>query len=125
MTLLTSDLRPSTGVAVWRGFRRRCPRCGRGALFASLLKLNGACPSCGEALGEIRADDMPAYVTILLTGHIVVPSILWIDHYNPPAWVEFTIAVPLSLMLIGLLLPRIKGAVAALLWSLQLKGTET
>ncbi|HWK48149.1 MAG TPA: DUF983 domain-containing protein [Stellaceae bacterium] len=120
-----SDIRPSVATAVWRGFRRRCPRCGRGALFSSLLTLNSTCPSCDEPLGEIRADDMPAYVTIFVTGHVVVPMILWIDHYDPPAWVEFAVAVPVSLALIGLLLPRIKGAVAALLWSLRLKGTET
>jgi uncharacterized protein (DUF983 family) len=32
---------------VLRGFRRRCPRCGRGKAFASYFTLRERCPVCG------------------------------------------------------------------------------
>jgi uncharacterized protein (DUF983 family) len=124
MVVSYTAARPTVTTAMWRGFRRRCPRCGEGALFRSLLKLNDACPVCAEPLGDIRADDIPAYFTILITGHIVVPLILWAERFDPPSWLEFLIAVPLSLAMIAGLLPTVKGAIAALMWSLRLKGTE-
>ncbi|MFP5297907.1 MAG: DUF983 domain-containing protein [Actinomycetota bacterium] len=35
------------GTMLVRGFRRRCPRCGRGGAFEGYFKLRDACPSCG------------------------------------------------------------------------------
>jgi hypothetical protein len=32
--------------AIVRGFRRRCPVCGRGRVFAGLLRMNKSCPQC-------------------------------------------------------------------------------
>jgi uncharacterized protein (DUF983 family) len=37
----------SAGTIVWRGFRRRCGRCGAKDIFASYLKLRERCPVCG------------------------------------------------------------------------------
>jgi uncharacterized protein (DUF983 family) len=33
--------------ALWRGVRRRCPRCGQGRLFRSYFTLVPRCPGCG------------------------------------------------------------------------------
>ena len=35
--------------ALMRGWRRRCPRCGRGALLKGYLKVGSTCPSCWSA----------------------------------------------------------------------------
>ena len=35
-----------------RGFRRVCPKCGNGRLFAGYLKPNAACKSCGACFRE-------------------------------------------------------------------------
>ena len=40
----------SAGQALWRGFRGRCPACGEGRMFRAFLKVNDACPHCGEEL---------------------------------------------------------------------------
>ncbi|MGY2885942.1 putative amidophosphoribosyltransferase [Bradyrhizobium sp. USDA 4524] len=32
--------------AMKRGFRSRCPRCGKGRLFRKFLKCDGHCPVC-------------------------------------------------------------------------------
>ncbi len=63
------------GQAVWRGFRGRCPACGEGRVFRAFLKVNDACPRCGEELHHHRADDFPAYLVIAIVGHILVPPI--------------------------------------------------
>lgn len=41
--------RPSTLVLLARGLLRRCPRCGRGRLFAGWFRLADRCPRCGLA----------------------------------------------------------------------------
>jgi uncharacterized protein (DUF983 family) len=33
--------------ALWRGVRRRCPRCGQGRLFRGYFTLVPRCPGCG------------------------------------------------------------------------------
>ena len=117
--------RPSLVSVIGRGFRRRCPSCGRGALFRAYLKPADACAACGEALGHIRADDAPPYFTIVVVGHIVVSLILAVElSIRPPMWLHMTIWPALTLALTLLLLPPIKGALVGVMWRLQLKGNE-
>ena len=110
---------PDFWTSIFRGWRGRCPRCGAGSLFGSFLKMQSNCPSCGLALEPFRADDAPAYFTILAVGHIVVPMVLAFEKYGnqPPLWAHALLWLPLSVALALLLLPRIKGAVIALLWT--------
>jgi uncharacterized protein (DUF983 family) len=114
--------RPGAFAAMSRGFRMRCPNCGKGALFRALLKLTDHCAVCGEKLGDIRADDAPAYFTILIIGHIVVPPLVIVAHYDVPTWLELLIVLPVAVLLMWFLLPRIKGAFAALLWHLNMRS---
>jgi len=81
--------------------------------------MQSTCPSCGLALEPFRADDAPAYFTILAVGHVVVPMVLAFEKYGdqPPLWAHALLWLPLSVALALLLLPRIKGAVIALLWT--------
>src|SRR6201996_2923431 len=71
--------------AMKRGFRGRCPRCGEGKLFRAFLKVDNNCSACGLDYTPHRADDLPAYLVIIIVGHILVPIILWIEtDYSPP-----------------------------------------
>lgn len=109
-----------------RGFVKRCPRCGEGHLFKSYLGIVGHCPVCGERLGHIKADDGPAYFTILIVGHIVVPMALWSEQtWHPEVWLSLTIALPATIALTFALLPAIKGAVLGVMWSHRLTGQES
>jgi uncharacterized protein (DUF983 family) len=100
-----------------RGFARRCPRCGRGALFMGYLTVNEACPSCGLVMEPYRSDDVPAYFSILLVGHIVVPGLLAVEKFFHPAeWVQLAIWLPVTLFGTLMLLPFIKGAVIGAIW---------
>jgi uncharacterized protein (DUF983 family) len=110
---------PKLMTALRRGWLGRCPRCGEGALFGRYLKMQSHCAVCGQFFEPYRADDAPAYFTILVVGHIVVPLVLAFEKYasEPPLWLHAALWLPLSVGLALLLLPRIKGAVIALLWS--------
>lgn len=109
--------------AMWRGFSLRCPKCGEGRLFRSFLKVADRCPACGEELHHHRADDAPAYFTIVVVGHFIVGGILWLERaYAPPTWVHWVIWLPLILAGSLWLLPRIKGSLVGLQWALRMHG---
>ncbi|HVB17739.1 MAG TPA: DUF983 domain-containing protein [Stellaceae bacterium] len=114
--------RPDRWTAVMRGFRERCPRCGEGRLYRSYLKLSQVCVHCGEVLGDIRADDGPAWLTILVVGHLTVPFFLIAVRFDAPSWVIFGVLVPATVALTAILLPRLKGVFASLLWSLDMRS---
>ena len=112
-----------TRPAVLNGLRCRCPNCGEGAMFSKYLKVTDACDHCGEELCHHRADDGPAYLTILLVGHILgfVIHFVWV-YLRPEPWV---MAVTLSLGCVALslaLLPRMKGMVVAIQWAKRMHG---
>jgi uncharacterized protein (DUF983 family) len=113
-------------TALWRGWRGLCPRCGDGSLFGGFLKMLSRCPSCGLDNEPYRADDAPAYFTIFAVGHIVVPLVLVVERYGnqPPLWFHAVLWLPLSVLLALLLLPRIKGAVIALLWTYRVANPK-
>ncbi len=109
--------------AMWRGFRERCPACGKAGLFRKYLKVQDACPRCGEALHHHRTDDAPPYFTIFIVGHVVIGGVLWLERAVAPAtWVHMALWLPLTLLGSLLLLPRIKGALVGLQWALYMHG---
>ncbi len=111
------------GRALRNGWRRRCPNCGSGPLLKSYLKVHDECSVCREDLSHQRADDGPAYLTILFVGHLMAPLLLIVfETWRPEPLVLFTIfaigCVGLSLYL----LPRLKGAVIGFQWSRRMHG---
>ncbi len=113
------------GPALRNGLRRRCPACGEGSAFAGYLRPVAACTECGEALGHIRADDFPAYIAILVTGHVVVPLLLFVEQlWSPALWLQALVWPLLALAMLAVLLPVAKGGVLAAMWALGLAGDE-
>ena len=94
-------------------------------MFRAFLKVADQCPRCGEELHHHRADDFPAYLVIVIVGHILVPIILVVETEIAPAiWVSMTLWPSLALvMTLGLLQP-IKGAVVAIQWYGGMHGFE-
>jgi uncharacterized protein (DUF983 family) len=112
-------------TAFKRGLRGRCPRCGKGKLFRAFLKVDGHCPACGLDLSPHRADDLPAYLVIVIVGHIVVPIVLMIEtSYSPSLALQLAIYLPLTLLLSLLLLQPVKGAVVGIQWALRMHGFD-
>ena len=112
--------------AVARGFAMKCPNCGQGALFGRFLKVTSSCAKCGEDFTPQQADDFPAYLVIVVVGHLVVPALLAVEvAYSPPAWLQLAIWLPLTLFSsLGLLQPT-KGAIVGLQWQTGMHGFET
>jgi uncharacterized protein (DUF983 family) len=110
-------------TAMGRGFKMRCPHCGTGDLFRRFLKVADRCPACREEFHYHRADDFPAYLVIVLVGHIIVPAILAVEvAYAPPTWLQLVVWLPLTLIgSLGLLQPT-KGAIVALQWQAGMHG---
>lgn len=112
-----------TGTAIKRGLMKKCPCCGEGTLFDGYLKVRQSCPVCREDFTPQRADDGPAYLTILVVGHIMGPLMLWFfEAYRPDPLTlasMFTVgAVALSLYL----LPRFKGMIVGIQWAKRMHG---
>lgn len=109
--------------ALWNGWRRKCPNCGNGPLLKTYLKVRDTCPVCREELHHHRADDGPAYLTILIVGHLMAPLLLIaFEIWRPEPMVLFTI---FALGCVGLslyLLPRLKGVVVAFQWARLMHG---
>ena len=119
----SADLPRATWPALARGFGLTCPQCGVGRLYGRYLKVNPVCPNCGAELHHHRADDAPPYFTIVIVGHVVVPSMLLLEQLvAPPTWVQVALWVPLIVVSALWLLPRVKGALIGFQWAHRMHG---
>ena len=115
-----------TWPAVRRGLSRRCPHCGQGRLFDGYLKVTDRCAVCGEDLHHHRADDGPAYLTILVVGHILAPLIhVGYTRFRPEPMVMATVLVVAAVGMSLFLLPRMKGLVVGVQWARRMHGFGT
>jgi uncharacterized protein (DUF983 family) len=111
--------------SIGRGLAHRCPACGKGRLYGRYLKVEPTCRACGHELSLYPADDGPAYLTILLTGHLIIGPLL----FFPIVWQASPFKV-LPVLLGGLTavvlagLPRIKGGWIGMMYALQVTGRD-
>jgi len=106
-----------------RGWRRRCPGCGASPLFQGFVRVRRTCAACGERLHHQRADDLPAYLTILIAGKTLIFGLVTIEMlWSPPVWVHWAIWPAATVLLSLWLLPRIKGAAIGMQWALGMHG---
>lgn len=118
-----SDTERSVKPALLRGWRRICPNCGAGPMFKGYLTVRDTCPVCSEELHHHRADDGPAYVTILVCGHLLGPLILMaFEMFRPDPIVLSLVFILFFVALALFLLPRIKGAFVGLQWAKRMHG---
>lgn len=119
---MQDDLRQKK-PAIRHGLRHRCPSCGKGKLFSSYLKVSAGCDVCGQSFEAQKADDGPAYFTILIMCHVagvLLHVMIARTDFGPGAT-----AVVTSLIVIAgslFLLPRIKGAMIGWQWAERLHG---
>ena len=114
-----------TWPALAKGWRRRCPDCGKGKALHSYLKLNKTCSNCGLDLSQARADDGPAYLTILIVGHLMAP-LLHVVYFTwrPEPLVTFSVFAIGCTVSSLYLLPRLKGVVVAYQWARRMYGFD-
>ena len=108
-----------------KGLLFLCPHCGNGKLSSRYLKTVEHCESCAEAIHHHRVDDAPPYFTMLIVGHIIVPSIPLAEQWwAPPTWAHMVVWLPFSCLLIYLILPRVKGALIGMQWACRMHGFD-
>jgi uncharacterized protein (DUF983 family) len=104
---------------------KQCPQCGVGSLLAGYLKPEPCCSHCGEDFRHISADDGPAWLTLLVVGHAVVPLMIVLgrDATISP-WIAILILALVTLVGVYFVLPRAKGAFIALIWITGATGQD-
>lgn len=93
--------------AGWKGL---CPRCGKGQMFKSWLKISDRCEVCNLDYRFASPDDGPAFFSLTFVAFPLLFLVVWLQvAYELPIPVLLAIAVPL--MSVGCLLPLrpIKG----------------
>lgn len=109
--------------AIKRGLLCKCPNCGQGRLFASFLTTVDRCEVCQEEIFHHRADDLPAYLVVVIVGHIVVGAFMGVEATSTlSTWQHLAIWVPLTIISALALLRPTKGAVVGLQWALYMHG---
>src|SRR3981081_3532329 len=94
-----SETLPTLTESALRGLACRCPRCGKGKLYAGFLTLRPSCESCGLDYAFIDAGDGPAVFVIMIAGAIVVGCALIVEiKYQPPFWLHAALWLPLVLV---------------------------
>ncbi len=111
------DLPDSWVATLLRGLKGQCPRCGAAALFRKWLKPVDACPHCRQNWSVQQADDFPAYIGILVVGHLLAPVVItMIGTFGMSAWATLAIILPVAVAVLLIMLQPTKGAVIGFLW---------
>jgi uncharacterized protein (DUF983 family) len=112
--------------SVGRGLKGRCPACGEGKMFWRYLKVSDRCPKCDLDLSNYPADDGPAYLTILLIGHmVIVPLLLFPIIWRSPAIYSVPIVLVALTAITLTALPVIKGGWIGLMYSLGVCASDS
>ena len=99
------------------GIAGKCPRCGKGNLFAGYLTVAKSCGNCGLSFSFADAGDGAAWFVLLFACVFGVGSILGVEvAYSPPYWVHALIAIPMLIFMPMLLLRPVKGMFLAQQW---------
>jgi uncharacterized protein (DUF983 family) len=125
MSVSDSHLPIRVWPAIVHAVSGRCPACGGGKFFKSYLHQVDKCLVCGERFGQIHADDGPAWLTIGVVGHIVVPMALFGETtFQWPLLVSMTVWPLTALALTMTILPRAKALFIAAIWAMKAPGFE-
>jgi uncharacterized protein (DUF983 family) len=111
------------GRSIWRGVKCKCPNCGDGQLFRKFIKPVNRCEICREDYTHQRADDLPAYLVVMIIGHVMVGGYLGAEFlFTLSSWQHLAIWVPVSVFGALALLQPVKGGVIGLQWALRMHG---
>lgn len=80
-----------------------CPRCGKGKLFSTFLKIGDKCTECNLSYKTQDAGDGPVFFVLILVGFLSVGISGYIElKYQPEWWVHIATFVPITCSLVVL-----------------------
>ena len=110
-----TDTPPTLAESALRGIACKCPRCGKGGIYAGFLDLRPHCEACGLDFAFMDSGDGPAIFVIMIAGAIVVGAALITEvKYQPPFWLHAVLWLPLILATTLLPLRAMKSLLIAL-----------
>ena len=110
-----TDTPPTLAESALRGIACKCPRCGKGGIYAGFLDLRPRCEACGLDFAFMDSGDGPAIFVIMIAGAIVVGAALITEvKYQPPFWLHAVLWLPLILATTLLPLRAMKSLLIAL-----------
>jgi uncharacterized protein (DUF983 family) len=119
----TPRIRRDLREALIRGARGACPSCGKTRLFVRFLKPVDHCPACGQDWSVQTADDLPAYLVVLVIGHVLAPAIVAVNlHYDMSTGLQMILWPGLALVMALLAIQPVKGMVIGLQWARYMQG---
>ena len=115
-----------TKTTLKHGFFNLCPACGEGRLLRKYTAPHKSCSHCELNYAPLRADDGPAWATILIAGHLTMPVVFWVlDLGLDNMVIEISICITFILFISALILPRAKGIFMAIIWLMHIKKNQT
>lgn len=97
------------------GVKCRCPRCGNGPLFTTVLNMRDACPSCGLDYKFVDTGDGPAVFAIFILGFLCLGGALIAEFkFGVPWWMHIVLWGILTPLLAIFLLRFLKATLIAL-----------
>jgi uncharacterized protein (DUF983 family) len=110
-----TDTPPTLTESALRGIACKCPRCGKGGIYAGFLDLRPHCAACGLDFAFMDSGDGPAIFIIMIAGAIVVAAALIVEvKYQPPMWLHAALWLPLTAAITLLPLRAMKSLLIAL-----------
>ena len=107
------------------GLLKKCPNCGKGNLYSKYLKFYSHCSICGEEFHSYRTDDFGPWLSIIISGHIIVPLVLSMEqNFKIDLWIQALIWIPITIAVVLFLLPISKSICLSILWRLKMKDVE-
>ncbi len=97
------------------GFACRCPRCGKGRLFAGYLKVAPRCANCGLDFAFADSGDGPAiFVIFVVAPVVIILAVIFEALFHPAPYVHLIIWLPVTVILCLALLRPFKATMVAL-----------
>lgn len=96
-------------------FAARCPRCGKGPLYAGWIRFAETCSTCGLDFRQFNVGDGPAAFLIMIVGGVITALALTLQlSVEPPFWVHILLWVPLTTIAVVYCLRLSKAALVIL-----------
>lgn len=118
-----ADGRPPVFLAITRGWRGRCPRCGGGRLLRGYVTPAGDCLLCLAPLSRYQTADFAPYLVTFAIGLMFMPAAFFLSM-SGAGDLAIAILVLFALTMALILLPRMKGAAIGLLWALDIRSNQ-
>jgi uncharacterized protein (DUF983 family) len=113
-----TETAPTLWQALKRGLAGKCPACGEAKLFGRFLKPVSSCASCGRDWTVQRADDFPAYLVVLVLGHLLIPIVVEVNlSWDLSLGVQMLLWPAIALVGTLAMIQPAKGFVIALIWA--------